>query len=150
MYWKHITHARTRACTYTDHRTFQVSAVRWVGGAKPWRPVPLATMGVAASFKYTRARAIRFPEVLCFSLIKKMLGRTETRTRDRMCFQMIWIVWDISRDDRARIATCSLLTSTDRFKENYSIDKALTKGKLLSFYDRHKSWCFCDSIGRLK
>ena len=27
-----------------------------------------------------------------------------------------------SRDDRAIIGTCSLLTSTDRFKENYSID----------------------------
>ena len=29
---------------------------------------------------------------------------------------------DISRDDRARIATCSLRTLTDRLKENYSID----------------------------
>ena len=28
----------------------------------------------------------------------------------------------VSRDDRASIATCSLLTPTDRFKENYSID----------------------------
>ena len=37
------------------------------------------------------------------------LGRIETRTRDRLCFQSIWTVWDISRDDRARIATCSLL-----------------------------------------
>ena len=29
---------------------------------------------------------------------------------------------DISRDDRARIATCSLRTETDKLKENYSID----------------------------
>ena len=47
-----------------------------------------------------------------------MLGRTETRTRDRM----IRTVRDISRDDRAIIATCSLRTPTDRHKENYSID----------------------------
>ena len=51
-----------------------------------------------------------------------MLGRTETRTRDRMYFQIIWSVRDISRDDRARIATCRLRTPTDRHKENYSID----------------------------
>ena len=31
-------------------------------------------------------------------------------------------VRDISRDDRARIATCSLRTPTDRLMENYSID----------------------------
>ena len=51
-----------------------------------------------------------------------MLGRTETRTRDRMCLGMIRSVRDISRDDRARIATCSLRTPTDRLMENYSID----------------------------
>ena len=53
----------------------------------------------------------------CFSRIKKMLGRTEMRTRDRM----------ISRGDRARIATCSLRTSTDRLKANYSIDNNLRR-----------------------
>ena len=51
-----------------------------------------------------------------------MLGRTETRTRDRMYLGRIRSVRDISRDDRARIATCSLRTSTDRLMENYSID----------------------------
>ena len=51
-----------------------------------------------------------------------MLGRTEPRTRDRMYCQTIRTVRDISRDDRARIATCSLRTLTDRLKENYSID----------------------------
>ena len=56
-----------------------------------------------------------------FFAYKKMLGRTETRTRDRMYFQTIRTVRDISRDDRARIAPCSLRTPTDRLKENYSI-----------------------------
>ena len=58
-----------------------------------------------------------------------MLGRIETRTRDRIYCQTIRTVRDISRDDRARIATCGLRTPTDRqtdrqadrFKENYSI-----------------------------
>ena len=51
-----------------------------------------------------------------------MLGRIETRTRDRIYCQTIRTVRYISRDDRARIATCSLRTLTDRLKENYSID----------------------------
>ena len=51
-----------------------------------------------------------------------MLGRIETRTRDRIYCQTIRTVRDISRDHRARIATCSLRTLTDRLKENYSID----------------------------
>ena len=62
-----------------------------------------------------------------FSRIKKMLGRIETRTRDRIYCQTMRTVSDISRDDRARIATCSLRTPTDRqtdLKENYSIDLA--------------------------
>ena len=56
---------------------------------------------------------------------KKLLGRTETRTRDRMYLGRIRSVRDISRDDRARIATCSLRTPTDRLMENYSIDELL-------------------------
>ena len=39
-----------------------------------------------------------------------------------MCFQSIRTVWYISRDDQSIIATCSLLTSIDRVKENCSID----------------------------
>ena len=66
-----------------------------------------------------------------FFAYKKMLGRTEMRTRDRMYCQTIRSVWDISRGDRARIATCSLRTSsdrlTDRLKANYSIDVRLCK-----------------------
>ena len=53
---------------------------------------------------------------------KKKLGRTETRTRDMMYCQLIRTVLDTSPDYRARIATCSLRTARDRFKENYSID----------------------------
>ena len=59
---------------------------------------------------------------LVFFTCKKLLGGTETRTRDRKCFQSIRTVRDISRDDRARKSTCSLLSSTDRLNENYSID----------------------------
>ena len=44
---------------------------------------------------------------------KKMLGRTETWTRDRIYCQTMRTVRDISRDDRARIETCSLRTLTD-------------------------------------
>ena len=56
----------------------------------------------------------------CFSPIKKLLGRTEKRSRDRKTVDRT--VWDISRNDQARIATCSLRTPTDRFKANYSVD----------------------------
>ena len=59
-----------------------------------------------------------------------MLGRTELRTRDRIYCQTMRTVRDISRDDRARIATCSLRTQndrqTDRLKVNYSIDDHLS------------------------
>ena len=50
----------------------------------------------------------------CFSRIKNMLGRTETRTRDRMYCQTIRTARDISRDNRARIiiVTCRLRTPT--------------------------------------
>ena len=48
----------------------------------------------------------------CFSRVKKLLGRTETRTRERTCIQSIRTVWDIFRDDRARVAI-SLLSATD-------------------------------------
>ena len=48
-----------------------------------------------------------------FFAYKKMLGRTETRTRDRMYCQTIRTVRHISRDDRARIATFRLRTPTD-------------------------------------
>ena len=49
-----------------------------------------------------------------FRVYKKILGQAETQTHDRMYCQMIQTVRDISRGDRPRIATCSLLTPTDR------------------------------------
>ena len=72
----------------------------------------------------TRAGDPISPEVLdVFRIyIKKLLGRTKTRTRDRMYCQTIRTFRYISRDNRARIASCSLRTQTDRLKENYSID----------------------------
>ena len=52
--------------------------------------------------------------------INKLLGRTEMRIRERKDRQSIRTVSDISLDDRARIAPCSLQTATDGFKGNYS------------------------------
>ena len=60
--------------------------------------------------------------VWVFFAYKKIPGRKESRTRDRMYCLMIRSVRDIYRDDRARIATCTLRTLTDRNRENYSID----------------------------
>ena len=54
-----------------------------------------------------------------FSHIKQMLGRTDTRTRERMYCQTIRTVRYIFRDDRARIATCRLRTPTDRQTDIY-------------------------------
>ena len=79
-----------------------------------------------------------------------MLGRTETRTRDRMSgayCQTKRTVIDISRDDRARIATCSLQTQidrqtdrhiyrqTDRRQENYSIDCKTFSSRVLKSFE---------------
>ena len=62
---------------------------------RPWPALPLvhstdtcARLGLRDSFW------------VFFTYIKKLLGRTETRTRDRMDCQSIRIVWDISRVDR--------------------------------------------------
>ena len=52
-----------------------------------------------------------------FSRITKLLGRTETRTRDRMCFQ----ISPESIEQELRLEVC-YLRQTDRLKENYSID----------------------------
>ena len=75
--------------------------------------------------------------------MKTILGRTETRTRDRIHYQTMRTVRDISRDDRARIATCSLRTLTDRLKGNYSIDTGLHH-RGLTLYDQFEmvaAWC---------
>ena len=60
----------------------------------------------------TCARLAHRDSLWMFFAYKKLLDRTETRTRDRMYCQTIRTVRDISRDDRARIATCRLRTPT--------------------------------------
>ena len=49
-----------------------------------------------------------------FSAYKKILGRIETRTRDKKYLGWMRSVWDISRDDWSRIANCILRTWPDR------------------------------------
>ena len=83
-----------------------LSPVRLVGAAQLWPHLP-ASLG--HSSKQSRGRLRIRDSFWVFFAYKKWLGRTETRTRDRMCFQSIRTVWDIYWDDRARIATCSLL-----------------------------------------
>ena len=76
-----------------------------------------------------------------FFAYKKILGRTETRTRERKYLGRIRSVWDISRGDRARIATCSLRTSPDRLKANYSID-VLTLFRCIVVVEHHATTAF--------
>ena len=93
------THAFMHAHTHihTHRRAFQVSD----GSVAPNRDGPLRWRQWASLFHSNKhARAIRFPEGLCFSRIKKCLGRT----CDRMCFQAIRTVDSPSIDTfRARI-----------------------------------------------
>ena len=72
------------------------------------------------------------------------------RTRDRMYCQTIRSVRDISRDDKARIATCSLRTQTDRLMENYRIDIIiLLKSVCLSVaVDSYRPQFLLDRLGR--
>ena len=62
----------------------------------------------------TCARMALRDSLWMFFAYTKMLVRTEIRTRDRIYCQTIRTVRDISRADRARIATCGLRTPTDR------------------------------------
>ena len=114
-------HARTPVRTHTAE-PFRLALCD--GSVAPNRDGPFCWRQWASlvhSNKHTRGRSGFLRFCVFFAYIKKLLGGTEKRTCDRMCFQTIRTVWDISRDDRAKIATCSLLTSPDRFKENYSI-----------------------------
>ena len=87
----------------------------------------IAVTGVTDSVRLTtRVGDAVFAIVLDFFAYKKMQGRIDTRSRDRIYCQTIRTVRYISRDDLARIATCSLRTLTDRLKENYNIDEAVT------------------------
>ena len=73
-------------------------------------PIQLFIWPQSGSIEINNMRATL---VWVFFAYKKILGRTETRTRDRMYLGRIRSVRDISRGDRARIATCSLQTPTD-------------------------------------
>ena len=65
-----------------------------------------AVTGVIGSIQLTtRVGDALFAIVLDDFRVYKMLGRIETRTRDRIYCQTIRTDRDISRDDRARIAT---------------------------------------------
>ena len=130
VYCKHITHARSHtrtrahACAHTcthmhAHRRRRLTAVQAI--AIRWRPtnhdglLRLRQCRSLANRINTRTSDPIYPRFwMLFAYKKKLLGRTETRTRDRMYCQTIRIVRDISRDDRARIATCRLRTLTDR------------------------------------
>ena len=73
-----------------------------------------AVTGVTGCIQLTtRVGDAVFAIILIFFAYKKKLGRIETRTRDRIYCQTIRTVRDISRDNRARIATCSLRTPTE-------------------------------------
>ena len=56
----------------------------------------LAIIMAGHSNKHSRRRH-GSRELLVFFAYTKLLVRTETRTRERKCFQSIWTVWDINR-----------------------------------------------------
>ena len=108
------TRAHARACTRA-HTAVAAVTVRRTGyrnSMSPNRDSPLR-------LRQCRSLAIQIttrtgdpitPIFWMFFAYKTLLGRTETRTRDRMCFQTIRTV----TDDRTGIATCRLRTPTDR------------------------------------
>ena len=60
---------------------------------------------------------------VCFPCVKKLLGRTETHTCDRMCFQTKRSLRHLPRRSSKN---CDLqFANFDRFKENYSLDEIL-------------------------
>ena len=86
---------------------------------------PLSPGPLLHSNKHTRAGDLISPEVLDVFACKKLLGRTETRTRDRMYCQTIRTVK--RHLPRRSSKNCDLQFAkterqTDRLKENYGID----------------------------
>ena len=88
------------------HSAISAMPPSWVGSAVSNSVVYLATERIEIN-------NMRATLVWGFFAYKKILGRTETRTRDRMYLGRIRSVRDISRGDRARIANCSLRTPID-------------------------------------
>ena len=93
------------------HSDGSLASQPWPSVSVLWPAAPL----VYSTVKYAKVGFCG--SLLMFFASKKLLGRTETRTRDRMYLGRIRSVRDISRDDRARMATCSLRTPTDRLIE---------------------------------
>ena len=131
VYCKHITHARTTRVRMHPRERVHRAYPQTHTPPSPYRYLmglcrPTVTARSAGDNSCSLAIEIYTggpvsPRVLVFFSYKKMLGRTDTRTCERMFCHTIRTVRDISRDDRARIATCSLRTPTGRRKENYSI-----------------------------
>ena len=101
----HITHTHRRRC-HTGYR-YSLAPNRY----GPFRWQQCRSLAIQIN---TRAGCPISQRFWVFLAYKKILGQTETRTRDRMFCQTIRTVRDISRDDRAIIATCSSRTPTDR------------------------------------
>ena len=102
-------HARTHTHRRSRHTGYRYSVAPNRDGPLRWRQCRSLAIEIN-----TGSGGPVLPEVLGVFRLQKNLGRTETRTRDRMYCQTIRTVRDISQDDRARIATCSLRTPTDR------------------------------------
>ena len=110
----------------------QVVAVRWVGVRPtmmnaPFLTVPLAMNGrsVLHSNKQSRMRRDILDSFWCFLRIKKILGRTETLTRYRMCFQSKRSVWDSnSWQDVLSVDTNSLRHLPRRSSKNCDLQFA--------------------------
>ena len=110
-------HTRAHACMHTrahTHRHHRRTGYCYSEASNRDGPRRLRQYRSLAIKINTRAGDPNSRGFGCFLRIKKLLGRTETRTHDRMYYQTKRTVRDISRDDRARIATCSLRTPTDR------------------------------------
>ena len=104
-----------RVCTHTHtHRRHRRTGHRYTVAPNRHGPLRLRQCRLLAIEINTRAGDPISPRFWMFCAYKKLLGRTETRTRDIMYCQTIRTVRDISRDVPARIANCSLRTPTDR------------------------------------
>ena len=96
---------------------------------------------VAGSFDCTLARQLGFHDNLWmfFAYTTFDVGITVMLTRVSKEWQWIRTVWVISRDDRARIAICSLSLS---YKDNYSIIFMFTSwSKVTSWISRASESC---------
>ena len=92
------THARTRVRTHPrervhtpphTHRRRRI-AIRFVCASQPWRPAPLVTIAGRPAIEInTGTGGPVSPRFWVFFAYKKMLGRTDTRTGERMYCQTI-------------------------------------------------------------